>query len=95
MSVLLYVMYTVLAIVVICFGVAGTYTFLGIGQIDDASTFMQIGYPLTAGIFALGAAVAIPFSFPETDLTLSIAVLIGVTALALSIGALATGSITH
>ena len=88
-------MVVLLVIVIICFGVTTSYTFLGIGQIDDADRYMKFGYPLSAGIFALIAAISIPIAFKENDLTLALAVLIGVCALALSIGAAATSSITH
>jgi len=88
------VLAVLLVSVVICFSVTTSYTYIGIGNADDASVFYNAGYPLGAGILALATAIAFAFTVPEDDTTLALSVLIGITATALSIGAMATGSIT-
>jgi hypothetical protein len=85
----------VLVSVIVCYAVTTSYTYIGIGNTDDASVFYNFGYPLGTGIFALATAIAFACTMPEDDTTLALAVLIGITAAALSIGTLATGSITH
>jgi hypothetical protein len=82
-------------IAIVCFGVTMSYTYMGIGQTDDASVFNNFGYPLGTGIFALAAAIVLPMAFNEDDITLAVAVMISIMACALAIGAVATGSITH
>ena len=80
---------------IVCYGVTACYTYIGIGQTDDAAAFYTFGYLLGAGLFALATAITIAFTMPETDTTLALSVVIGITAAALSIGGMATGSITH
>lgn len=82
-------------IVIICYTVAMSYIFVGIGQTDDTSSFYNPGYMIGAGVFALAAAVLAALAVPDNEAILPVAIIIGVTALALATGALATGSISH
>jgi len=82
-------------IVIVCYAVAACRVYIAIGHSDDQAAFDIYGYPLGTGIFALCTAIAFGFAMPEDDITLALSVLVGVTAVALSIGALATGTITH
>ncbi len=81
--------------VLVSYTVAMSYIFVGIGQTDDVSSFYNPGYMIGSGVFALAAALCVALAVPDNEATLPIAVIIGVTALALSTGALATGSISH
>ena len=81
--------------VLVCYTVAMSYIFVGIGQTDDTSSFYNPGYMIGAGVFALAAAVLAALAVPDNEAILPVAIIIGVTALALATGALATGSISH
>jgi hypothetical protein len=82
-------------LVIICYTIAMSYIFVGIGQTDDTSSFYNPGYMIGAGVFALAAAVLAALAAPDSEAILPVAIIIGVTALALATGALATGSISH
>ena len=72
-----------------------SYTFVGIGQADDTSSFYNPIYMIGAGAFALAAAIFVALAAPDNEAILPAAVIISVTALALATGALATSSISH
>jgi hypothetical protein len=82
-------------IVIICYIVAISYIFEGIGQTDDISNFSNPGYMVSAVLFALVTAGLAAYTVPDSEIILPISVIVGVTALALVTGALATGSISH
>jgi len=89
------ILIALLTVVIVCYGVTACYTYIGIGQTDDAAAFYNFGYPLGTGLMALATAITLALIMPENDTTLALSVVIGVTAIALSIGTIATGSITH
>ena len=95
MSMVVIISFVLAILVIICYTVAMSYIFVGIGQTDDTSSFYNPGYMIGAGVFALAAAVLAALAVPDNEVILPVAIIIGVTALALATGALATGSISH
>lgn len=82
-------------IIIIALAITASATYCVIGNREDNAEYANFGYMLGAGIFALVIAALSAFMMPETDITISVSVVIGVLALALSVGALASASIKH
>jgi hypothetical protein len=82
-------------IIIIALAITASATYCVIGNREDNAEYANFGFMLGAGIFALVVAILSAFIMPETDYTISISVIIGVCALSLSVGALASASIKH
>uniref|UniRef100_A0A6C0JZL7 Uncharacterized protein n=1 Tax=viral metagenome TaxID=1070528 RepID=A0A6C0JZL7_9ZZZZ len=82
-------------IIIIALAVMASATYCVIGNREDNAEYANFGFMLGAGIFALIVAILSACMMSETDITISVSVIIGVVALALSVGALASASIKH
>ena len=84
-----------LCIIIICYAVTACAVYNVIGNEQDNTFNTNFGHMLGAGLFALLATILSIFAMQETVYTLAISVVIGVLAIALSVGALMVASIKH